>query len=72
LEGLGERAAMDALGERQCHVDPCGYTGLCHYIEMVLGMVVLGLPIEGALRAIGTSTADLRIDAPAIVLLGRP
>jgi hypothetical protein len=45
-----------------------------HYIEMViavfLGMVVLGLPAEGALRALGTSTSELKVDAPAPVLLG--
>jgi hypothetical protein len=44
-----------------------------HYIEMVvammLGMIVLGLPIEGALRAFGTGMDDLHTDAPALVLL---
>ena len=44
-----------------------------HYIEMVvamlLGMVVLGVPIEGALRAFGTNMDDLHTDAPALVLL---
>ena len=45
-----------------------------HYIEMVVamfaGMIILGIPGEACLRAIGTSTADLRVDAPAVVLLG--
>ena len=45
-----------------------------HYVEMViamfLGMVVLGLPIEGALRAMGTSASDLESSAPAVALLG--
>jgi hypothetical protein len=46
---------------------------LRHYVEMVvamvLGMVVLGVPGEAALRAVGTSTAELKIDAPALALL---
>jgi hypothetical protein len=37
---------------------------------MVLGMVVLGVPAEWGLEAIGTSTGELRADAPAVVLLG--
>jgi hypothetical protein len=45
-----------------------------HYVEMVIamfaGMIVLGIPGEAALRAVGTSTAELRVDAPAVVLLG--
>jgi hypothetical protein len=45
-----------------------------HYIEMVLamllGMVVLGIPAEGALRAIGAGTSELMTDAPAVALLG--
>ena len=45
-----------------------------HYAEMLVamfgGMLVLGLPAEMALGAIGTSTSELRIDAPAVVLLG--
>jgi hypothetical protein len=45
-----------------------------HYVEMVvamfLGMVVLGIPGEGALHAVGTSTSALRTDAPAVVFLG--
>jgi hypothetical protein len=45
-----------------------------HYFEMliamVLGMVALGIPAEGALHAIGTSTSELQGDAPAVVLLG--
>jgi hypothetical protein len=45
-----------------------------HYIEMVIvmfaGMIVLGLPGEAALEAIGTSTSELHDDAPALVFLG--
>ena len=45
-----------------------------HYVEMVLamllGMVVLGIPAEGALRAVGTGTDALQSDAPAVALLG--
>jgi hypothetical protein len=44
-----------------------------HYAEMViamfLGMVVLGIPGEAALRAVGSSTSELRSDAPAVALL---
>jgi hypothetical protein len=44
-----------------------------HYLEMVaamvLGMVVLGVPAEGALRAFGASSADLNADLPAVALL---
>jgi hypothetical protein len=44
-----------------------------HYVEMViamfLGMVVLGVPAEGVLRAIGTSSSALEVDAPALMLL---
>jgi hypothetical protein len=45
-----------------------------HYVEMLvamfLGMVVLGLPAEGALRAVGTSSSQIQTDAPAVMLLG--
>src|SRR3954451_24583003 len=45
-----------------------------HYAEMVVamfgGMVVLGVPGEAALRAVGSSSSELRADAPALVLLG--
>jgi hypothetical protein len=45
-----------------------------HYFEMVVvmlaGMVVLGLPGEAGLRAIGSGTSELRVDAPAVVFLG--
>jgi hypothetical protein len=45
-----------------------------HYIEMVvamiLGMVVLGIPGEGVLRAAGTTSSELQTDAPALSLLG--
>src|SRR5690349_1818468 len=45
-----------------------------HYIEMVIvmfaGMVVLGLPGEAALSAIGSGASELRHDAPYLVFLG--
>ena len=49
-------------------------TFIRHYIEMVVvmfaGMVVLGVPGEAALHAIGSGTSELRDDAPALVFLG--
>ena len=49
-------------------------TFIRHYIEMVVvmfaGMIVLGLPGEAALKAIGSGTSELRDDAPSIVFLG--
>ena len=49
-------------------------TFIRHYVEMVVvmfaGMIVLGLPGEAALKAIGSGTSELRHDAPAIVFLG--
>jgi hypothetical protein len=45
-----------------------------HYAEMVVamfaGMIVLGLPAEAGLRVIGSSSADLQVDAPAVLLIG--
>jgi hypothetical protein len=45
-----------------------------HYVEMViamlLGMLLLGLPAEGVLLAVGSSTSELERDAPAVMLLG--
>jgi len=45
-----------------------------HYVEMVVvmfaGMIVLGLPGEAALHAIGSGTSELKADAPALVFLG--
>lgn len=45
-----------------------------HYAEMVaamfLGMAVLALPAEGALRAVGSSSSAVQADAPALALLG--
>ncbi len=45
-----------------------------HYLEMLVamfaGMVILGVPAEGALRLIGSSTSALKADAPAVVFLG--
>jgi hypothetical protein len=44
-----------------------------HYIEMVVvmfaGMILIGLPAEAAMRAVGTSSAELQADAPALALL---
>jgi hypothetical protein len=49
-------------------------TFIRHYIEMfvamLLGMVVLGVPVVSALRAMGTSYETLQNDAPAVALLG--
>ena len=49
-------------------------TFIRHYVEMVVvmfvGMLVLGLPGEAALKALGSGTSELRDDAPAIVFLG--
>ena len=49
-------------------------TFIRHYIEMVVvmfaGMIVLGIPGEAALQAIGSGTAKLRHDSPALVFLG--
>src|SRR3954447_6072836 len=48
-------------------------TFIRHYVEMVVvmfaGMIVLGLPGEAALHAMGTGTSELRQDAPAVVFL---
>ena len=45
-----------------------------HYAEMLaamfLGMVALGMPVLMALGAVGVSSAELRSDAPALLLLG--
>jgi hypothetical protein len=45
-----------------------------HYVEMVIamfaGMIVLGLPAEAGLRAIGSSSSELQLDAPAVVFIG--
>ena len=45
-----------------------------HYAEMLaamfLGMAVLGMPVLMALDAAGVSSAELRSDAPALLLLG--
>ena len=45
-----------------------------HYLEMVaamfLGMLVLGVPGEAALHAMGTGSSELRSDAPALLFVG--
>ena len=45
-----------------------------HYVEMVIamftGMLLLGLPAEGVLQLAGTGVAELKVSAPAVVLLG--
>ena len=50
------------------------FTFIRHYVEMVVvmfaGMIVLGLPGESALKAIGSGTSELRDDAPSVVFLG--
>ena len=49
-------------------------TFIRHYIEMVVvmfaGMIVLGVPGEAALHAMGSGTSELRETAPATVFLG--
>lgn len=44
-----------------------------HYLEMVAamfaGMLVLGIPAEALLRALGTSSTGLEADAPALMFL---
>src|SRR5215218_8163974 len=49
-------------------------TFIRHYVEMVVvmfaGMLVLGLPGEAALQAIGSGTSVLRHEAPSLVFLG--
>src|SRR3954447_16640613 len=49
-------------------------TFIRHYVEMVVvmfaGMIVLGVPGEAALHAMGTATSELRDDAPALGFLG--
>jgi hypothetical protein len=45
-----------------------------HYVEMVVamfaGMIVLGLPAEAALQAMGTSGSALQDDLPALMFIG--
>lgn len=45
-----------------------------HYAEMVAamlaGMVVLGVPAEAALNAVGSGTSELRASAPELLFLG--
>jgi hypothetical protein len=47
---------------------------IAHYAEMVVamlaGMALLGIPAVAVLSALGTSTADLQADAPALLLFG--
>jgi hypothetical protein len=63
---LGEAAAM-------LTITPQNRRFVRHYLEMViamfLGMVVLGIPGEAALRAVGYSSSELQSDAPAVALL---
>jgi hypothetical protein len=44
-----------------------------HYVEMVVvmfaGMLVLGVPLEGVLRLLGTSSSAIEDSAPAAMLL---
>jgi hypothetical protein len=61
------------MGPKRFLTSPAGHFAR-HYAEMVvamfLGMLLLGLPAEGALLAFGSSTSDLERDAPALMLLG--
>jgi hypothetical protein len=44
-----------------------------HYVEMLVamfvGMAVLGVPVDAALTALGTSSGELHDDQPALMLL---
>jgi hypothetical protein len=55
-------------------VSPAARAFIRHYVEMVvamfLGMLVLGVPAEGALQLMGTSSSALQDDGPALALLG--
>jgi hypothetical protein len=61
------------MGLHRAATSPTGHF-VRHYVEMViamfLGMLVLGLPAEGALLALGSSTSELEREAPALMLLG--
>src|SRR5262249_16094278 len=45
-----------------------------HYAEllvaMLAGMLILGIPAEGVLHLIGSSSSELQTDAPALAILG--
>jgi hypothetical protein len=56
------------------NISPSNRRFLRHYAEMVFamfaGMLVLGVPLEGLLHAVGSGTRELEREAPAVVLLG--
>ena len=61
----------DAAG--MLNITPQNRRFIRHYLEMVVamfaGMIVLGIPGEAALRAVGYSSSQLHADAPAVALL---
>ena len=67
MSGTSRRATLSAMNTPTWHF-------IRHYLEMVAamfaGMIVLGIPGEGALHLVGTSTSELKTDAPALVFLG--
>ena len=66
--------AHSAPNQRNPHMSHSTRHFIRHYIEMVVvmfaGMIVLGLPGEAGLNALGTSTSELHDSAPALVFLG--
>jgi hypothetical protein len=64
-------AVGDAAG--MLNITPQNRRFIRHYLEMVIamvaGMIVLGIPGEAALRAVGSGSAELRDETPAIALL---
>lgn len=61
------------MGLRHFLTSPTGHFAR-HYVEMIIamfaGMLVLGLPAEGVLHGVGSSTGELEREAPAVMLLG--
>ena len=55
------------------NISPQNRRFIRHYVEMLvamfLGMVVLGIPEEAGLRALGSNWTQLMDDAPALMLL---
>jgi hypothetical protein len=68
--GAGDRGDDDGM----LNLTPGTRQFIRHYAEMLVamfgGMLVLGIPAELGLRAIGTSSSELQTDAPAVALLG--
>jgi hypothetical protein len=73
-EGKYRGACKYPLGVYDKEIQMLKNTFIRHYIEMVVvmfvGMVVLGLPAEAGLQAVGSATSELKETAPAVVFLG--